>query len=74
MKKKEPWRIAAFIISVAFIAFMWIRNDVAEIYATMPKEQIFPLMITTAAVSLLKIGIAIGAAVLIKYIIKKTRK
>ena len=49
-KKTEPWRIVAFVISVAFIIFMWIKKDVAEIYATMPKEQIVPLVTTTIAV------------------------
>ena len=53
-KKKEPWRIAVFILAVAFIVFMWTKKDIVEIYATIPSEQIAPLIVTTIAVSLLK--------------------
>ena len=39
MKKKiEPWRIVVFIVSIAFIAFMWVKKDIAKIYAAMPRE------------------------------------
>ena len=37
-RKIEPWRIIVFVIAVVFIVFMWVKNDVAEIYATMPSE------------------------------------
>ena len=30
--KKEPWRVIVFIISMLFIAFMWVKNDVICIY------------------------------------------
>ena len=59
-RKIEPWRIAVFSISIAFIVFMWVRKDVVEIYATMPKEQITPLIATMIAVSLLKIALIAG--------------
>ena len=45
--KKEPWRVIVFIISMLFIAFMWVKNDVVSIYATMPEEQVVPLIATT---------------------------
>ncbi|MBO5736868.1 MAG: hypothetical protein J6S04_03565 [Clostridia bacterium] len=73
-KKVEPWRIAAFIIAVAFIIFMWVRKDVAEIYATMPKEEIAPLIATTVAVSLLKIALIAGAVFLVKWFVGKIAK
>ena len=72
-KKIEPWRIAAFVIAVAFIIFMWIKKDIAEIYATMPSEQIAPLVVTTIAVSLLKVAAIAGVILLVKWIINKTQ-
>ena len=73
-KKIEPWRIIAFVIAVAFIIFMWIKKDVAEIYATMPPEQIAPLIVTTIAVSLLKVAAIATVVLLIKWIVSKTKK
>ena len=73
-KKIDPWRIIVFIIAVAFIIFMWVKKDIAEIYATIPAEQIAPLIITTIAVSLLKVAVIVGAILLIKFIVGKTKK
>ncbi len=73
-KKIEPWRIIVFIIAVVFIIFMWVKKDIAEIYATMPTEQIAPLIVTTIAVSLLKVAVIAGAILLIKWIIDKLKK
>ena len=72
-KKIEPWRIIVFIIAVAFIIFMWVKKDVAEIYATMPAEQVVPLVITTIAVSLLKVAAIAGVILLIKWIVGKIK-
>lgn len=71
--KKEPWRIAVFTLSLAFIVFMWIKNDVASIYTTAPKEQIAPMIATTVAVSLLKVLLLAGAILIIKWTIEKIR-
>jgi len=71
--KIEPWRIVAFIASVLFIAFMWIKNDIAAIYSTAPKEQIVPMILTTVAVSLLKIGAIAGVVFLAKWIVGKVK-
>ena len=73
-KKIEPWRIIVFVIAVAFIVFMWVKKDISEIYATMPSEQIVPLIITTIAVSLLKVAAITGAILLIKWIVGKMVK
>lgn len=73
-KKIEPWRIIVFVIAVAFIIFMWVKKDIAEIYATMPSEQIVPLVVTTIAVSLLKVAVIAGVILLIKWIIGKMKK
>jgi len=72
-KQTEPWRIIVFIISVLFIVFMWIKNDIITIYTTMPKEQIVPLIATTIAVSLVKVAVIAGAILLVKWIIGKIK-
>ena len=75
MKKKiEPWRIVVFIVSIAFIAFMWVKKDIAKIYAAMPREQIAPLIVTAVAVSLLKISAIVGGVLLIKWIVGRIKK
>ena len=73
-KKIEPWRIIVGILAIAFIVYMWVKKDIAEIYATMPSEQIVPLVVTTIAVSLLKVAVIAGAILLIKWIIDKLKK
>ena len=73
-KKIEPWRLVAFAISVAFIIFMWIKKDIADLYATMPSEQIAPLIVTTVLVSLLKVAAIAGGVFIIKWVVDKTRK
>ena len=72
--KKEPWRIATFIISVIFIIFMLIKKDIAAIYSTMPKEQIAPMLATTVAVSLIKVGAIAGVVFLLKWLFGKIKK
>ncbi len=73
-KKIEPWRIAVFVIAVVFILFTWVRKDIANIYKTMPQDQIAPIVVTTIAVSLLKIAAIAGAVFLLKWIIEKVKK
>ncbi|MBO5266618.1 MAG: hypothetical protein J6B08_04895 [Ruminiclostridium sp.] len=72
--KKEPWRIILFIISVLFILFMWIKKDIVSIYTTMPEEQVLPLMVTTIAVSLVKVIAIAGGILLIKLLVGKFGK
>lgn len=69
--KKEPWRIAVGVISILFIVFMWAKKDIVAIYQTAPKEQLIPMLVTTVAVSLLKVGLIAGAVFLIKLILEK---
>ena len=69
--KKEPWRIAVGILAIAFIVYMWVKKDIITIYTTMPKEQVAPLIVTTIAVSLIKVAAIAGGILLIKWIISK---
>ena len=73
-KKTEPWRIIVFILSVAYIVFMWVRKDIAEIYAAMPPEQVAPMIATTVAVSLVKAAALAGAVLLIRWVMGKVKK
>ena len=73
-RKKEPWRIVVGVISIAYIAYMWISKDVMAIYETMPEDQYLPLITTTVLVSLAKIAAIAGAFLLIKWIIGRTKQ
>ena len=73
-KKIEPWRVIVFVCAVVFIVVMWAKKDIAAIYATMPKEQIAPLIITALAVSLCKIALIAGGVLLIRWIVRKIKK
>ena len=69
--KKEPWRIAVGILAIAFIVYMWVEKDIINIYTTKPREQVAPLIVTTIAVSLIKVAAIAGGILLIKWIISK---
>ena len=69
--KKEPWRIAVGILAIGFIVYMWVEKDIITIYTTMPREQVAPLIVTTIAVSLIKVAAIAGGILLIKWIISK---
>lgn len=73
-RKREPWRVIVFIISILFIAIMWVKNDVVSIYATMPEEQVVPLIATTILVSLIKVVAIAGGVLLIKWIVDKIKR
>jgi len=73
-RKKEPWRIVVGVLAVAWIVFMWVKKDIVSIYTTMPKEQIVPLIVTTLAVSLLKVAVLAGAILLVKWLWGKLKK
>ena len=61
--KRTPWHIAAAILSVLFITGMWMKKDIAAVYASMPPDQLLPPLVTTAAVTFLKVSA--GAAVIL---------
>lgn len=73
-KRIEPWRIVAFIIAVGFIVYTWIKKGVADIYAAMPADEALPLIVTTVAVSLLKVAAIACGILLIKWGIGKIKK
>ncbi len=70
-KKIEPWRIIVGIIAIGYIIFMWVKKDIVSIYATMPQEEVIPLIVTTMAVSLIKVAVLTGGILLVKCGISK---
>ena len=73
-KKKEPWRLALFFLAAAFIVYTWAKKDIASIYASAPKEQIVPMIVTAVAVSLLKVAFLAAAVLFIKWLIGRLQK
>ncbi len=71
--KKEPWRIIVGILSIAFIIFMWVKKDIVTIYSTMPKEQVFPMIVTTIAVTLVKVLLISALILLVKWGVGKIK-
>lgn len=72
-RKIEPWRIIVGTISIVFILFLWVKNDIASTFTTMPKEQAIPLVVTTVVVSAVKVAVIAGVILLIKWIIRKIK-
>lgn len=72
-KKREPWRIAVAAASVLFIIVLWVKKDVAAIYSQLSPEDALPLVVTTVAVTALKVAAMAGAVLLVKWLIRKIR-
>ena len=53
---------------------MWIKKDVLSIYTTMPQDEAIPLVVTTIAVSAIKVAAITGGILLVKWIIKKVKR
>ena len=71
--KLEPWRIVVGTLSIAFILFLWAKNDIASTLVTMPKEQVIPLVVTTIVVSAVKVAVIAGVILLAKWVIGKIK-
>ena len=53
---------------------MWSTKDVAGQYADLPREDLLPLLVTNAAVTLLKVAAIAGAVWLVRWIAAKGSK
>ena len=73
-RKLAPWRIIAALAAVIFIVYMWVKKDIASVYSTLPPEQLLPVIVTTVAVTLLKVGLLTGIILLVKCGIRRLRK
>ena len=73
-QKKEPWRIAAAVLAIAYIAYSWLKKDIWSAYSDMPAEQMLPLVVTTVGVTILKVAaIALGVWLIKKLASKFSR-
>ena len=72
--KKEPWRYVVAAISVIYIVYMWAEKDILSIYGNLPTEQMVPLMVTTVAVTLIKVALIAGGILLVKWLVGKFKK
>ena len=73
-KKKEPWRIGAFLAGAAAIVWIFAKKGITITLATLPREQALPMIVTTVAVSLLKVALLAGVLLLAKWLLGKLRK
>lgn len=73
-KKKEPWRIVVFVLAVACILWMQVKNDIAGTLVGVPKEQVLPMLVTGVAVTLLKVALLAGIVLLLKWIAGKLHR
>ena len=61
-------------MAIAFIVYTWVAKDIASAYASLPREQLLPVILTSLAVTLLKVAAMAGGILLVKWIIGKIRK
>ena len=67
MKKTEKWRLIVGIIAMISIAMMWVNKGMISIES-------LPLLITTLAVSLVKIIVFALGIYVIKHFLTKLKK
>ena len=53
---------------------MWSTKDVAGQYADLPREDLLPLLVTNAAVTLLKVAAIAGAVWLVRWTVAQWNK
>ena len=61
-------------MAIAFIVYTWGEKDIASAYASLPREQLLPVILTSLAVTLLKVAAMAGGILLVKWIIGKIKK
>ena len=72
-KKQKPWRILVGIAAIGWIVYMWVKKDIVTIYSTMPKDHVFPMIVTTIAVTLAKVVLISALILLVRWIIGKIK-
>ena len=69
-KKIEPWRLIVGVISILCIIVMYVRKNSLHIDVTIS----LPLVITSIAVTLLKVTAIVIVVLLFKWFINKIKK
>ena len=72
--KNEPWRLVVGIASIAWIIYLWSSKTVAAGNPGLAPEDLLPVVVTTAAVTALKVALMAGAVWLVRWLLKKFKK
>lgn len=72
--KTEPWRIVVGFVAAVIIVFMWVKKDIGAIYATMPQDQLAPMIVTSVVVTVIKVAAISGGFFLLKWLVGKLTK
>ena len=72
--KKAPWRLVVGFLAAVWIIYMWSTKDLAAQYAALPREQALPLIVTTVAVSAVKVIVIAAAVWLLRWLVAKLNK
>ncbi len=68
--KWVPWRVAAGVLGVLAIVYLWSTKDVASVYSNLPAEALVPMLVTNVAVTLLKVAAIAGVVWSVKWLAK----
>lgn len=72
--KKEPWRYVVAAVSVLYIIYMWTQKNLASVYGQLPPEQLLPMVVTSVAVTLVKVAGIAAVVLLVKWLAGKLKK
>lgn len=69
--KWVPWRVAAGVLGVLAIVYMWSTKDMAAAYSSLPGEVVVPMIVTNMLVTLAKVGVIAAVVGIGKWGLKK---
>ena len=69
-RKIEPWRLVVGIASILYIIAMYVRKDLVSIDVTLS----LPLIVTSIAVTLLKVTAFVIVIFVMKWVFNKIKK
>ena len=72
--KNEPWRLVVGIASIAWIIYLWSSKPVTAGNPGLAPEDLLPVIVTTAAVTALKVALIAGAVWFARWLLKKFKK
>lgn len=69
-KKIETWRLVVGVISIIYIITMWVKKDLVTTQVAIT----LPLVVTSVAVTLLKVGAIALVVLLVKWLMNKLKR
>ena len=69
-KKIETWRLVVGVISIVYIIAMWVKKDLVTTQVAIT----LPLVVTSVAVTLLKVGAIALVVLLVKWLMNKLKR